>query len=131
MIEAHGPAFRFRFPSMAFVAVLAIQASTPAAGQASRDDYDLIKRLGAAMERCWFSGDAAFADYGYSPEPNATGGARILIVTRATPQERPALVIEVTAARGINAYGPLGDSPLAGRVGADLRRWLGGNYGCG
>ena len=36
-----------------------------------------------------------FGDYVYSPEPNATGGPRILVVPRASPDGRPVLVIEI------------------------------------
>ncbi len=133
-MNRHPRAVSYRTIAVSAV-ILAFQtASGPAAGQASDAAYETIKRLGAAMERCWFgSGDAAFSDYAYSPEPNASTGARILIVPRGQPQERPALVIEVSTAKGganINAYGPLGTSPLAGRIGADLRRWLNGSESC-
>ena len=113
------------------IAETAFQFIQPAAGQASADAYETIKRLGAAMERCWFApGDSAFAEYAYSPEPNATDAPRILIVPRKSPDARPALVIELRG-RDLNAYGPLATSPYAQRIAADLRRWLGGDGGCG
>lgn len=105
-----------------------------AAAQASDAAYNTIRRLGAAMDRCWFqSGDPAFAGYAYSPEPNASTGPRILIVPKQSPDARPALVVELHTSGGrinINAFGPLATSAAASRIGADLRRWLGGGEGC-
>lgn len=128
-----------RAPRATFVTLgavlLALQAPIPAAGQASDRAYETVRRLGAAMDRCWFAtGDPAFAGYAYSPEPNATPSPRILIVPKQSPDARPALVIELRTTGGrinLNAYGPLATSAVASRIGADLRRWLGGNDGCG
>ncbi len=104
-----------------------------ASAQSSDAAYDLATRLGAAMERCWFAGgDRDFGDYVYSPEPNATGGPRILVVPRASPGERPVLVIQITEQGGkphVNVYGPFA-STLAERIGRDLRRWMGGSDAC-
>ena len=109
--------------------------ASPASGQASDAAYALATRLGAAMERCWFAGgDRDFGDYVYSPEPNATGGPRILVVPRASPDGLPVLVIQITAKDGkphVNVYGPLAAGAAADRIGIDLRRWIGGGDGCG
>jgi hypothetical protein len=103
----------------------------PALAQASDQAYQTIKSLGAAMDRCWFaSNDPAFAGYSYSPEPNASTGPRILIVPKSSPQERPVLVIVVAPGNNLSAFGPMTTSPLAGRIGADLRRWIGGSTAC-
>jgi hypothetical protein len=106
----------------------------PASAQTTDAEYATLTRIGAAIERCWFqSGDPAFNDYVYSPEPNASSGGRILIVPRNMPVGAPLLVIEVREKSGkpsINAFGPLATSNQAGRIGADLRRWLAGGEGC-
>jgi hypothetical protein len=116
---------------IAALAALNAWSPTPAAAQASDQAYNTIKSLGAAMDRCWFaSGDPSFAGYIYSPEPNATTGPRILIVPKNAPQERPALVIEVAAGNNLKAFGAMTTSPLAPRLAADLKRWLGGNTAC-
>lgn len=116
---------------MALVLVIATMAVTPADAVGDKA-YNLATRLASAIERCWItSGDPAFADYVYSPEPNNNAGPRILIVPRASPGERPLLVIEINnAGTNVNAYGPLAQSPHAGRIGADLRRWINGGDGC-
>jgi hypothetical protein len=114
---------------------LAAFAAAAAAGSAHAADdkaYNLATRLGAVIERCWIaSGDAAFAGYIISPEPNATNGPRILIVPRKTPTAVPVLVIEVIkAGNHVSVYGPLATSSNASRIGADLRRWIAGGDSC-
>ena len=119
---------------LAVVAAVAVLAPLPAPAQPSDAAYTLATRLGAAMERCWFmGGDPIFGDYVYSPEPNATGGPRILVVPRASPDGRPLLVIEILGAGPkprVNVYGPLAAGPAADRIGSDLRRWLDGGDAC-
>jgi hypothetical protein len=109
--------------------------ASPTAAQSSQAAYDLSRRLGAAMERCWFGPNATdFAGYVYSSEPNAAGGPRILIVPQDSPRELPVLVIEITTSSGhphLNVYGPLAASAQASRIAADLRRWMGGSDSCG
>ncbi len=131
----HGlPPGQRRFLRVTSVAVLAALASLPAKAQPSDAAYALATRLGAAMERCWFmGGDRDFGDYVYSPEPNATGGPRILVVPRASPDGRPLLVIEILGSGPkprVNVYGPLAAGPAADRIGRDLRRWLDGGDAC-
>jgi hypothetical protein len=119
---------------LAIAASLAVAAASPATAQPSDAAYALASRLGAAMERCWFmGGDPMFGDYVYSPEPNATGGPRILVVPRDSREGRPVLVIEILGAGPkprVNVYGPLAAGPGADRIGRDLRRWLDGGDGC-
>jgi hypothetical protein len=121
---------------LALAASLLLAAPVPAraAGDSGGTTHDLAARLGAAMQRCWFAGgDRHFGDYVYSPEPNASGGPRILVVPRTVPDGRPVLVIEIREVDGrphINVYGPLATGPVAERVAADLRRWLDGVEGC-
>jgi len=105
-----------------------------ASAQHSSAAYALADRLGNAMKRCWFmGGDPMFGDYVSSPEPNATGGPRILVVARASPDGRPVMVVEILdegAKPRVNVYGPLAGGPAADRIGRDLRRWLDGGEGC-
>ena len=119
---------------LAVVAAVAVLAPLTAPAQPSDAAYTLATRLGAAMERCWFmGGDPIFGDYVYSPEPNATGGPRILVVPRASPDGRPLLVIEILGSGPkprVNVYGPLAAGPAADRIGRDLRRWLDGGDAC-
>lgn len=106
----------------------------PAAAQTSDLAYQTATRIGASIETCWFkSGDAAFTGYVYSPEPNASAGPRILIVPRDQPAATPLLAIQFIDKGGridISAFGPLATSEHAGRIGADLRRWIAGGGGC-
>jgi hypothetical protein len=114
-------------------AALAV-VSPPLVAQPSDSAYALANRLGSAMERCWFGGgDPTFGDYVYSPEPNAAGGPRILVVPRTSREGRPVLVIEILdggAKPKVNVYGPLATGAAGERIGRDLRRWLDGGDGC-
>lgn len=110
-----------------FVAALAAPAAA-----ADDKSYNLATRLGAQIEKCWIaSKDPAFAAYIYSPEPNATGGPRILVVPRKTPTGAPALVVQVVdGGNHVSVFGALATSPAAGRIGSDLKRWINGGEGC-
>ncbi|HET7714042.1 MAG TPA: hypothetical protein VFK86_00290 [Bauldia sp.] len=118
----------------ALACALTFGSAVTATAQPTDAAYALANRLGAALERCWFmGGDPVFGDYVYSPEPNATGGPRILVVPRASREGRPVLVIEILgggAKPRVNVYGPLAAGPAADRIGRDLRRWLDGGDGC-
>ena len=109
----------------------ACQSSPPSApSAASPEAHALARSIGQTMGRCWFgTGETAFAGYIYSPEPNAVV-PRVLIVRKDQPAERPVLVIEATGASSISTYGPLLDTPNAGRINADLNRWAKGNTSC-
>ena len=72
-------------------------------------------------------GHATFADYVYSPEPNAINGPRILIVPRKAPSAPPVLVIEINSAGGhVSVYGPVRHVSASSRIGTDLKRWIDG-----
>jgi hypothetical protein len=112
----------------------ALPASLPAGAAVNSDKaYNLATRLAGTIKKCWIdSGDATFADYVYSPEPNATNGPRILIVPRKAPSAPPVLVIEVSNSGGhVSVFGPFATSAQAGRIGTDLKRWIGGSDACG
>ena len=123
-------------PALAATLAAALTAAAPsgAAAQPSDAAYALVNRLSAAMKRCWFmGGDPMFGDYVAAPEPNATGGPRILVVARNTPDGRPSLVVEILGAGPkprVNVYGPLAAGVAADRIGRDLRRWLDGGDAC-
>ncbi len=89
----------------------------------------LYEHLTAAMKKCWFSGDPAFAAYRYAPEVNA-GVPRILLVEKKSPHALPRLVVEPKRAGTADAYGPLLATALAPRIRDDLTRWLKGSVEC-
>lgn len=115
-------------------AAVATPAPTGAVAQPSDAAYALVNRLSAAMKRCWFmGGDPMFGDYVAGPEPNASGGPRILVVPRSTPDGRPVLVVEILGAGAkpkVNVYGPLAVGAAGERIGRDLRRWIDGGDAC-
>lgn len=111
-------------------AAAVLLAIGPAAAESTTDAaHALATQLATTMQKCWFSGDAAFAPYRYTPEVNA-GSPRILIVPKKTPQSRPLLVVVPTGAKSADAYGPLLAGALGPRLRADLTRWLTGNGDC-
>jgi hypothetical protein len=120
----------------AVLVAVAAAASAPSGAVAQPSDaaYALVNRLSAAMKRCWFmGGDPMFGDYVAGPEPNASGGPRILVVPRSTPDGRPVLVVEILGAGPkpkVNVYGPLAVGAAGERIGRDLRRWLDGGDAC-
>lgn len=93
--------------------------------------YALTKRIGDAIAKCWFdeAGVATFGKYAYTPEPG-NSPPRILLVPKATPTERPVLVVEAIAAAQVNLYGPLLDSPAGPRIRGDVDRWAKGGDTC-
>lgn len=120
------------FAALATFAVL-LAAYAPATAATNSDKaYNLATRLAATIKKCWIdSGDATFADYVYSPEPNASNGPRILIVPRKAPSAPPVLVVEITTSGGhVSVYGPFATSAQSGRIGTDLKRWIGGSDSC-
>jgi hypothetical protein len=107
---------------------LALTTSAAVADNAS-EAHDLATHLAGTMKKCWFSGDADFASYRYSPEVNA-GAPRILIVSKKEPHGRPLLVVEPKRAGTADAYGPLLAGDLSARIRDNLTRWLTGNGDC-
>ncbi|WP_152048462.1 hypothetical protein [Aureimonas psammosilenae] len=94
---------------------------------------DRMERVTLAANRCWFkSGDPAFARYSLAPELSSfSGRPRFLLVPKGRPEAKPLLVVEGRdGSAEILTYGPVMDSGLGSRVGADIRRWNGGAAGC-
>jgi hypothetical protein len=110
----------------------ALAASGSAEAANSDRAYNLATRLGPLIEKCWIqSHDPTFADYIYSPEPNATNGPRILLVPRKNPAAPPSLVIEISKEGAhVSVYGSLATSPQAGRIEGDLQRWIAQGDSC-
>ena len=109
----------------------ACQTTQPTVSPRTSDEaHALQTRLAETVKTCWFSGDAAFAGYIYSPEINADA-PRILIAPRKEPGGRPVLVIEPKSATTADVYGPMLALPMGARVRADLARWLKGASDCG
>lgn len=120
--------------TLLIAAAIGAAGMSSASAQPSDAAYALVNRLSAAMKRCWFAGgDPMFGDYVAAPEPNATGGPRILVVSRNTPDGRPVLVVEILGAGPrprVNVYGPLATGAAADRIGRDLRTWIDGGDRC-
>ena len=123
---------KFLAPVLLSAGLAACQSSGPAPdpnAPASKEAHNLARKVGETIGRCWFGSETAFAGYIYSPEPNAVT-PRVLIVRKDQPAERPVLVIEASSATALNTYGPLLNTPNAGRIRADLDRWSKGSDSC-
>lgn len=93
----------------------------------------LLQKVNTAARECWIkSKDKDFRKYALIPELDTRAGRpRILVVEKKTAQGLPQFVIEADGNPAkILAYGPLGQSPLSGRINSDLAHWAGGGTGC-
>jgi hypothetical protein len=93
----------------------------------------VLQKVNNAAQACWVkSKDADFRPYRVIPELDTRAGKpRILIVEAKAAQGLPKLVIEAEGKPArIAAYGPLAQSPLAGRIKADVDRWAAGSSAC-
>lgn len=113
------------------ILLAACQSSAPSAPSAATPEaHALARTIGETIGRCWFGpGETTFADYVYSPEPNAVV-PRVLIVRKDQPAERPVLVVEATGAESVSTYGPLLESSNSGRIQTDIDRWTKGGTSC-
>ncbi|MBX5043255.1 hypothetical protein HJB51_23040 [Rhizobium lentis] len=114
-------------------AVAACQSAAPASGP-NRAALPTMERVALGANACWFkSGDPAFAAYKLAPELNSfTGRPRILLVHKGSPESRPLLVVQAEGSPArLQAFGPMMQEPVAGRIAADVNRWSGGNKACG
>lgn len=129
-------------------ALLGLAASALLAGCMSIDlpegSYAARGGLGSTSERiadrireCWFqSGDEAFAAYRQETEiTSMSGQPRILLVNRDDRGGLPQLVVTMRTVSGagtvVSSFGPLTETPLVGRINADLSRWARGSRACG
>lgn len=93
----------------------------------------VMERITTGANACWFrTKDPAFAAYRMAPELNSfSGKPRLLLVAKHSPESRPLLVImaEGDPAR-LQAFGPLMDGALHGKITAGVNHWARGNTGC-
>ncbi|RUM25545.1 hypothetical protein EFQ99_12445 [Rhizobium vallis] len=110
----------------------ACQSPAPTAGP-SRGALPTMERVALGANACWFkSGDPAFAAYKLAPELNSfSGRPRILLVHKGSPESRPLLVVQAEGSPAhLQAFGPMMQEPVAGRVTADVNRWSAGGKAC-
>jgi hypothetical protein len=92
-----------------------------------------MERVALGANACWFkSGDPAFAAYKLAPELNSfSGRPRILLVHKGSPESRPLLVVQAEGSPSrLQAFGPMMQEPVAGRITTDVNRWSSGNKAC-
>jgi hypothetical protein len=95
------------------------------------------ERIAEQIRQCWFqSGDEAFAGYRQETEiTSMSGQPRILLVNRDDRGGLPQLVVTMRTISGagtvVSSFGPLTETPLVGRINADLSRWARGSRACG
>ncbi|MBY5460039.1 hypothetical protein ELH26_10710 [Rhizobium leguminosarum] len=112
--------------------VAACQTPAPATGP-NRAALPTMERVALGANACWFkSGDPAFAAYKLAPELNSfSGRPRILLVHKGSPESRPLLVVQAEGSPSrLQAFGPMMQEPVAGRITADVNRWSTGNKAC-
>ncbi|MCP1199452.1 hypothetical protein [Notoacmeibacter sp. MSK16QG-6] len=90
-----------------------------------------LQRINDTAQRCWMkSGDEAFRPYRIVPELDTrTGKPRILMLRAGRTAGLPELVIELSGSQ-IDAYGPIQNTALAGRINRDIVRWGNGDASC-
>jgi hypothetical protein len=106
---------------------------TPAPTGPNRAALPTMERVALGANACWFkSGDPAFAAYKLAPELNSfSGRPRILLVHKGSPESRPLLVVQAEGSPSrLQAFGPMMQEPVAGRITTDVNRWSGGNKAC-
>jgi len=92
-----------------------------------------MERIALGANACWFkSGDPAFKAYRLAPELNSfSGRPRILLVPRNSPESRPMLVIQAEGNPAkLDAFGPVMNEAISGRIATDVKRWANGGKGC-
>ena len=112
--------------------VAACQTPAPTTGP-NRGALPTMERVALGANACWFkSGDPAFAAYKLAPELNSfSGRPRILVVHKGSPESRPLLVVQAEGSPSrLQAFGPMMQEPVAGRITTDVNRWSAGNKAC-
>ncbi|MBY5396412.1 hypothetical protein AB9F35_12590 [Rhizobium leguminosarum] len=115
------------------LAAMVAACQTPAPIGPNRAALPTMERVALGANACWFkSGDPAFAAYKLAPELNSfSGRPRILLVHKGSPESRPLLVVQAEGSPSrLQAFGPMMQEPVAGRITADVNRWSGGNKAC-
>ncbi|MEI1251506.1 hypothetical protein [Rhizobium aouanii] len=115
------------------LAAMVAGCQTPAPTGPNRAALPTMERVALGANACWFkSGDPAFAAYKLAPELNSfSGRPRILLVHKGSPESRPLLVVQAEGSPSrLQAFGPMMQEPVAGRITTDVNRWSGGNKAC-
>ncbi|NKK76645.1 MULTISPECIES: hypothetical protein [Rhizobium] len=115
------------------LAAMVAACQTPAPTGPNRAALPTMERVALGANACWFkSGDPAFAAYKLAPELNSfSGRPRILLVHKGSPESRPLLVVQAEGSPSrLQAFGPMMQEPVAGRIITDVNRWSGGNKAC-
>ncbi len=118
---------------LAAAALAACQPKTQPAASVSRAALPTMERIALGANTCWFkSGDAAFKAYRLAPELNSfSGRPRILLVPRNSPESRPMLVVQAEGNPAkLDAFGPVMNEAISGRIATDVKRWANGGKGC-
>ncbi|UXS39614.1 hypothetical protein FY150_07810 [Agrobacterium tumefaciens] len=118
---------------LAAAALAACQPKPQPTASVSRAALPTMERIALGANACWFkSGDAAFKVYRLAPELNSfSGRPRILLVPRNSPESRPMLVIQAEGNPAkLDAFGPVMNEALSGRIATDVKRWANGGKGC-
>lgn len=118
---------------LAAVALAACQPKPQPADSVSRAALPTMERIALGANACWFkSGDAAFKAYRLAPELNSfSGRPRILLVPRNSPESRPMLVVQAEGNPAkLDAFGPMMNETVSGRIATDVKRWANGGKGC-
>jgi hypothetical protein len=93
-----------------------------------------METVAIAAHKCWFaSNDPAFRPYRMANELNSmTGTPRFLLVPAKNYGGLPLLVVQASGnSSRVDVFGPLMDQALGARIGADVKRWAGGESSCG
>lgn len=118
---------------LAATALAACQPKPQPTASVSRAALPTMERIALGANACWFkSGDAAFKAYRLAPELNSfSGRPRILLVPRNSPESRPMLVVQAEGNPAkLDAFGPIMNEALSGRIATDVKRWANGGKGC-
>ena len=118
---------------LAAAALAACQPKPQPSSSVSRAALPTMERIALGANACWFkSGDAAFKAYRLAPELNSfSGRPRILLVPRNSPESRPMLVVQAEGNPAkLDAFGPVMNEALSGRIATDVKRCANGGKGC-
>ena len=105
-------------------AAAACSSNAPPARMTAKSDQTLLLGVARGMQRCWLSGNAAFAGYRMADERNSAA-KRVLLVDRDDPRGLPKLVAQAAASR-VSVFGPLATPART----AKIRAWSKGAAAC-
>ncbi|THV25004.1 hypothetical protein [Peteryoungia ipomoeae] len=124
----------FMIASLTVAALLAgCKSESPKPVAQGQSALDIMEKVAVGANRCWFkSGDAAFKAYALAPELTSfSGRPRILLVRKGSSDIRPLLVIQAEGRPArLDAFGPLMNESLSGRIRQDVVRWANGSKDC-